>query len=178
MGIILLGIAAMNEAGLQGAIFQAVSHGFISALLFFIIGIIYERTGTSEISELSGLAKSMPFASGVFLAGAMASLGLPGMSGFISEFLAFLGLFKEFPILAAIGTLGIILTAAYLLRAVMNTTFGPTNERSSGLTDVNMIEAVPMIVLLSFIVLIGVYPSILADPIQSTIQNIVTRIGG
>jgi NADH-quinone oxidoreductase subunit M len=181
MGIVLLGFAAMNTIGFQGAMFQVISHGFISALLFFLIGVIWERTQTSMIDELGGLAKSMPFVSGILLAGAMASLGLPGMSGFISEFLAFLGLFGHMPILAAIGTLGIVLTAAYLLRAVLRTTFGPTPERFVRIADAQPIEVIPMVVLLGFIILIGIYPAVLSDPLQPTLKTIVpivTGIGG
>ena len=95
MGVVLIGLGAFNEAGIQGAIFQVVSHGLISALLFFLVGVFYERTKTTEIPSLGGMAKAMPITAGFLLAGAMASLGLPGMSGFISEFLAFLGLFRE-----------------------------------------------------------------------------------
>lgn len=181
MGIVLLGFAAMNTIGFQGAMFQVISHGFISALLFFLIGMIWERTKTSMIDELGGLAKSMPFASGIMLAGAMASLGLPGMSGFISEFFAFLGLFGQMPILAAIGTLGIVLTAVYLLRAVLKTTFGPTPGRFAGVADAQPMEVVPLVVLLGFIILIGVYPAVLANPLQQTLKTIVpivTGIGG
>lgn len=178
MGIVLIGLASLNEVGVQGAIFQVVSHGLISALLFFLIGVYYERTNTSMISSLGGLAKSMPIASGFLLAGAMASLGLPGMSGFISEFLAFVGLFKQFPIVAAVGTLGIILTAVYLLRAVLNVTFGPTSEKWQELKDIRPVEMIPVIVLLAFIILIGVYPSVLAEPLQMTLQIILSRIGG
>ena len=116
MGVVLIGLGAFNEAGIQGAIFQVVSHGLISALLFFLVGVFYERTKTTEIPSLGGMAKAMPITAGFLLAGAMASLGLPGMSGFISEFLAFLGLFREQPILGAIGALGMILTAVYTLR--------------------------------------------------------------
>ncbi|MGZ0051752.1 complex I subunit 4 family protein [Brevibacillus gelatini] len=181
MGIVLLGFAAMNSIGFQGAMFQVVSHGFISALLFFLIGVIWDRTQTSTISELGGLAKSMPFASGIFLAGGMASLGLPGMSGFISEFFAFLGLFGRMPVLAAIGALGIVLTAVYLLRAILRTTFGPMPSRFTGLADAQPMEVIPMVVLLGFIILIGVYPAILGNPMQQalkTIVPIVTGIGG
>lgn len=178
MGIVLLGIAALNYSGLQGAIFQMISHGLISALLFFIIGIIYERTETSMISELGGLAKSMPFISGILLAGAMANLGLPGMSGFISEFLAFLGLFETQPIVAAVGVLGIILTAVYLLRAVLNTTFGPAKESLQALPDAKSFEVLPMVVLLGLIILIGVYPSILSSTLDTSVQTILSRIGG
>ena len=93
MGVVLIGLGAFNEVGIQGAIFQVVSHGLISALLFFLVGVFYERTKTTEIPSLGGMAKAMPITAGFLLAGAMATLGLPGMSGFISEFLAFLGLF-------------------------------------------------------------------------------------
>lgn len=181
MGIVLLGFAAMNTIGFQGAMFQVVSHGFISALLFFLIGMIWERTQTSMIDEMGGLAKVMPFASGIMLAGAMASLGLPGMSGFISEFFAFLGLFGKMPILAAVGTLGIVLTAAYLLRAILKATFGPTPDRFTGMADAQPMEVIPLVVLLGFIILIGVYPAVLANPLQQTLKTfvpIVTGIGG
>jgi NADH-quinone oxidoreductase subunit M len=181
MGIVLLGFAAMNSIGFQGAIFQVISHGFISALMFFLIGVIWERTETSTISELGGLAKSMPFVSGILLTAAMASLGLPGMSGFISEFLAFLGLFGSMPIYAAIGALGIILTAVYLLRATLRTTFGPTPNRFLQLADAQPMEVIPMVVLLGFIILIGIYPAVLSDPLQETLKTIVpivTGIGG
>ncbi|WP_209123347.1 NuoM family protein [Alkalihalobacillus sp. BA299] len=178
MGIVLIGVAALNDVGLQGAIFQVVSHGLISALLFFLIGMYYERTKTSMIANLSGLGRSMPIASGFLLVGAMASLGLPGMSGFISEFLAFLGLFREMPIIAAVGTLGIILTAVYLLRAVLNVTFGPTPKKWEELKDIRPIEMIPVLVLLAFIVLIGVYPSVLAEPLQASLQFILAGIGG
>ena len=181
MGIVLVGLAAMNSIGFQGAVFQTVSHGFISALLFFLIGVIWERVETSQIDELGGLARSMPFVSGILLAAAMASLGLPGMSGFISEFLAFLGLFGSMPVIAAIGVLGIILTAAYLLRAILRTTFGPTPDRYLGLADAQPLEVIPMIVLLGFIILLGIYPAVLSDPLQETLKTIVpivTGIGG
>ena len=178
MGIVLLGLAAMNSIGLQGAMFQVVSHGFISALMFFLVGVIWERTQTSTLSELGGLAKSMPFVSGILLTAAMASLGLPGMSGFISEFLAFLGLFQSMKIVAAVGTLGIILTAVYLLRAVLRITFGPTPVRLEGLSDAQPLEVIPMVVLLGCIILIGIFPAVLSDPLQKTLTTIVITFTG
>ncbi|HHY75008.1 MAG TPA: NADH-quinone oxidoreductase subunit M [Bacillus bacterium] len=178
MGIVLIGLGAMNVEGVQGAIFQVISHGLISALLFFIVGIMYERTGTTVLDSLGGLAKGMPVAAGFFLAGAMASLGLPGMSGFISEFTAFLGLFKAMPVVAAVGCLGIILTAAYLLRAVLGITFGQASTRLTGISDMRSVEYVPVIVLLAFITLIGVYPNILTSAIAMTLETIMIGIGG
>ncbi|MBS4190106.1 NADH-quinone oxidoreductase subunit M [Bacillus sp. FJAT-49705] len=178
MGIVLIGLGAMNEAGIQGAIFQVVSHGLIAALLFFLVGVFYERLETSNIKNLGGLAKGMPITAGFLLAGAMASLGMPGMSGFVSEFMAFLGLFKELPILAAVGALGIILTAVYLLRAVLGITYGKAHREFAGVTDIRNKEWVPALVLLGIIVLIGVYPSVLSDPLTSTIETIIFKIGG
>jgi NADH-quinone oxidoreductase subunit M len=178
MGIVLIGLAALNDAGIQGAIFQVVSHGLISALLFFLVGVLYERTNSTKLGDLGGMAKVMPLIAGFFLTGAMASLGLPGMSGFVSEFMAFLGLFREMPIIAAIGAIGIIMTAVYLLRAVLNMTFGPLNERIKETKDINKIELVPVVVLLGLIILIGVFPNALTIPLQSTIEAILLGLGG
>ncbi|KXG44640.1 complex I subunit 4 family protein [Tepidibacillus decaturensis] len=178
MGIILMGLAAMNTFGFQGAVFQIVSHGFISASMFYLVGVIYSRVHTAKMDELGGLAKTMPFTSGILLTATLASLGLPGMSGFVSEFLTFLGLFGEKPVIAAFGTIGIVLTSAYLLRATLKVTYGPTAEKLVGLTDARSLEVIPMVVLIGLIILIGVYPAILSEPLQTTLQSLLTRIGG
>jgi len=120
----------------------------------------------------------MPFTSGILLAGALASLGLPGMSGFISEFMTFLGLFQNHPILAAISTVGIIITTAYLLRATLKITFGETVDILKDVKEIRSIEVIPLFVLLGFIILIGVYPAILSEPLQMTIKTFLTVIGG
>jgi len=179
MGIVLIGLGAMNEAGIQGAIFQVVSHGLIAALLFFLVGVMYERTKTTELAELSGLAKSMPIFSGFLLAGGMASLGLPGMSGFVSEFMAFLGVFEQYPVLGGLGAVGLILTAVYVLRAVLAITFGEIGKASlNALADVKGMEWAPLLVLMGLIVLVGVYPTILADPLTDTMKTILLGLGG
>lgn len=185
MGIVLVGLAAFNEIGMQGAIFQLVSHGLISALMFLLVGSIYERTGSTELSQLGGLAKSMPFMSGMLLIAGLASLGLPGLSGFISEFMAFLGLFATYKAFTIVALLGVILTAVYILRAVLKITFGSMQERFAGLQDARLIEAIPMITLVAFIVLIGIYPSVLSEPLHQTvsdfeqfISSVAGRIGG
>lgn len=178
MGIVLIGLAAMNEAGVQGAIFQVVSHGLISALLFFLVGTFYERTDTSLMENLGGMAKGMPIASGFLLAGALASLGLPGMSGFVSEFMAFLGLFEEMPWIAAVGCIGIIMTAVYLLRAVLGITYGQSHRDFTGVLDLKGVEFIPVVVLMALIVLIGVIPSVLSSPLQATLETIMLGLGG
>ena len=176
MGIVLLGIASLNEMGLQGAIYQSVSHGLISALLFLIVGSLYERTGTTQIGELGGLAKSMPFMAGILLLAGLASLGLPGLSGFVGEFMAFLGLFGSMKWITAIGVLGVLLAAVYVLRSVLGITFGPLADRFEGVRDARLIEAIPMIALTAFIVLLGVYPSVLTDVMQHGFSGLMDQI--
>lgn len=185
MGIVLLGAASFTTAGMQGAVFQLVSHGFIAALLFFMVGAIYERTHTRMIEDLGGLSKTIPVLAGFLLAAAMASVGLPGMSGFVSELLAFMGIFGASPdvipaakVIGVVAALGIILTAAYLLWAMQRTTFGPLHQSHAHLQDARPIEYIPMICLLGLTILIGVYPAILSDVINTTVIDLVSRIGG
>jgi NADH-quinone oxidoreductase subunit M len=182
MGIVLLGIASLEEIGLQGAIYQSVSHGLISALLFLIVGSLYERTNTTQLGDLGGLAKAMPFMSGILLLAGLASLGLPGLSGFVGEFLSFLGLFGSMKTLTVIGVLGILFAAVYVLRSILNITYGSMPEPFSGLKDARFIEALPMITLSALIILLGVYPSILTDLMQNgfngLLEQLQTRMGG
>jgi NADH-quinone oxidoreductase subunit M len=185
MGIVLIGLASFSVIGLQGAIFQLVSHGLISAMMFLIVGMIYERTDTTELNQLGGLASKMPFISSMLLFAGLASLGLPGLSGFVAELLSLLALFGSYKLLTIIASLGIILTAVYVLRAILKITFGKWNENIKQSKDARFIEAIPMITLVSFIVLLGVYPAILTDPLQVTIinfdeilKNFSSQIGG
>lgn len=182
MGIVLLGIASLEEVGLQGAIYQSVSHGLISALLFLVVGSLYERTNSTQLGDLGGLAKAVPFMSGILLLAGLASLGLPGLSGFVGEFLSFLGLFGSMKILTAIGVLGILFAAIYVLRSILSITYGPMPERFDGMKDARFIEALPMITLSALIILLGVYPSLLTDLMQhgfnGLLEQIQTRMGG
>jgi len=184
MGIVLLGIAAFNTIGMQGAIFQLVSHGLISALLFLLVGAIYERTQTTMLDQLGGLAQNVPFISGILLVGGMASLGLPGLSGFISEFLAFAGLFQTAKIITVIGTLGVILTAVYVLRGVLSITYGQPKLQKEGMRDARLMEAIPMVALVAFVVVLGIYPAVLSDPMHQTVSSFdqfiqtVVKMGG
>ncbi|WP_459501980.1 NADH-quinone oxidoreductase subunit M [Bacillus sp. C1] len=173
MGIVLMGLGALNAFGMKGALFQVISHGFIAALLFCLLGIIEQRFGTSDITKLGGLAKQVPVLSGFLLAGSMASLGLPGMSGFVGEFLAFLGLFQGNPVLAAFGTLGIILTAVYVLRATLQVTFGKKEWEAR--PDVSGWEYVPALLLLTCIVVIGIMPELLGTPLEYTVKILGVR---
>ncbi|MGG1687010.1 complex I subunit 4 family protein [Pseudalkalibacillus sp. NRS-1564] len=166
MGIVILGVASFNTAGLQGAVFQTISHGLIAALLFLLVGVLIDRFHTTKLGELGGIASQTPLFAGFFLAAGLASLGLPGMSGFISEFLAFLGLFETMPVIGSIGVIGLILTAVYMLRAVLAVTFGERRPTFDKERDLSAVELVPSAILLSMIIWIGVYPAVLSNTLQ------------
>lgn len=197
MGIVLLGLAAFNTEGWSGAVFLLVSHGLISALLFLLVGSLSERTGTTELSRMSGLASSMPFLSGILLFAGLASLGLPGLSNFAGELLIFVGLSGPYRWIAAAGLVGLVLAAAYMLRAVLAITFGPpatAEERAgggaepglpaaaesvrpaAGYRDARLIEAVPMIVLTTFILLLGIYPGLVSHTAEKAVAGFTTHI--
>ncbi|WP_128896215.1 complex I subunit 4 family protein [Longirhabdus pacifica] len=178
MGIVLMGLAAGNALGMQGAVFQLISHGLISALLFLIVGSIAERTRTTALPELGGLAQRMPFLSGVFLFAGLASLGLPALSGFVAEFMSFAGLFEQMPVLAAIGSIGIVLAAVYMLRAVLAITFGNLHAQHQSLKDVRMMEAIPMVALTAVIIVLGVYPALLTSIVEQGMAFYVMVKGG
>ncbi|PWI57988.1 complex I subunit 4 family protein [Sulfoacidibacillus thermotolerans] len=178
MGLVLLAIGSMQEIGIQGAVFMLVSSGLLTALLFITVGAQADRTGTFKIENLGGLSKSLPVISGVMLVAALGSVGLPGLSGFISEFSLFVGGFAVFPTLSALATLGMIFAAFYLLWAMQRTTFGPVNTALPVMTDANAVEMVPMVILVALVVLIGVFPGVLGDVVHGTAQAIAARIGG
>ncbi len=164
MGFVLLGLGALNSAGYNGAAFQMFSHGLISAALFMLIGMIYERAHTREISELGGLAKVMPKTYYIFIMAAMANLGLPGLSGFVGESLVFYGSYTAvldapvFKICTAVAALGVILTAAYMLWLNQRVFYGKINEKWMTLTDIRASEVLVLSVLLGGSLIIGFYP--------------------
>lgn len=167
MGFILLGLASLNTAGYSGAVFQMFSHGLISAALFMLVGMIYERTHTREISEFGGLAKVMPQTFYLFILAAMANLALPGLSGFVGESLVFYGIFSSemaqgydpIKIAAAVSALGVILTAAYMLWINQRVFYGEIKSKWLELTDARRSELTVLGVLLGLSILYGIYPS-------------------
>ncbi|MCL6517155.1 NADH-quinone oxidoreductase subunit M [Alicyclobacillus sp.] len=177
MGLVLLGVAALNPAGLQGAMFMMVSSGLLTALLFFLTGAIQARTRTTLIPALGGLSKPMPMLSGFLLVAALGSLGLPLTSGFISEIQAFIGGFGTYPGISFVGVIGIILSAVYLLYAMERTTFGPAKQVYTGLADATPREYVPTVVLTALVLIIGVYPGVIGNLFGLSVQALL-RIGG
>jgi NADH-quinone oxidoreductase subunit M len=170
MGYVLLGVAALGEVGLTGAALQMFTHGTITALLFVMVGLVYDRTHTREISDLSGLAHIMPIAATVFVIAGFASLGLPTMSGFVAELLVFLGSIERFEVATVFAVVGILLSAGYILWTVQRVFFGPRPVRWEHLTDTtNWWEHVSMAGLVAVIVGVGIYPATIVDVLESGI---------
>ena len=183
MGLVLVGIGSVGivagevtTTGLNGAAMQLFTHGTITGLLFLGVGLIYERTHTRYIPDLGGLANRMPLLTVAFLIAGFASLGLPGLSGFVSEILVFFGAFAAFPWLTALAVVGIILAAGYILWMVQLTMFGPRREQFDSLTDASFVEGVPLVLMIIAIVGVGVYPSVLTDVFKSGLEPMVATI--
>ncbi len=177
MGFVIVGLAALNTAGINGAIWQMVSHGLITAMLFLGVGIVYDHTHTRDIGKLGGLAARMPIAAFLFVVAALASLGLPGMSGFLAEFLTFVGAFTAFPIAAAIGAIGIVLTAFYMLWLVQRVYFQGPRPEYAEIGDCTPREAFPMFVLAILVLAIGVYPALLGNTVSAFVHGFMPGLG-
>lgn len=172
MGFILLGLAALNTAGYSGAVFQMFSHGLISAALFMLVGMLYERTHTRSISDFGGLAKVMPQTFYIAILAAMANLGLPGLSGFVGESLVFYGAFTSKSIVgvgldyvrisAAVATLGVIITAAYMLWMNQRVFYGEIKDHWLKLKDARRDEILVLAVLLGLSLIYGIYPKFIS----------------
>jgi NADH-quinone oxidoreductase subunit M len=176
MGYVILGLAASTEFGMGGATFQMVSHGLISGLLFMVVGVIYNQTHTRMVSHMSGLADRMPIAVGVFIAAAFGYMGLPLMSGFAAEFFVFVGSFGAFEgsvLFTALAMFGIVLVAGYLLFAMQRTLFGEFHlDEEYELTRAPVQDVVPLMVLLAFIVLLGVFPDLIFGMITDAVVDL------
>jgi NADH-quinone oxidoreductase subunit M len=177
MGIVMLGLFALNPNGVIGAVLHMINHGIYSAALFLLVGIIYERRHTRNVAEFGGLSHVMPGYAAVFLAMAMTAIGLPLLCVFISEFLALRGAFEANVLWAAIGALGIILNAAYMLWLYQRMFFGNVeNPKNEKLTDLNIREWAYMIPLVILSLWIGVYPKGFLNYLQQPVNSIVRHI--
>jgi NADH-quinone oxidoreductase subunit M len=179
LGFILLGAASVNSVGLNGAVFQQVSHGLYSALLFILVGVIAARTGTRRIRDLGGLAARMPWAGGLLALGALAAMGLPGLAVFVSEFMSIMGVYATFPVQGVLAALGIILSAMYLLYMLARVVFGPIErpdyEEVGDAGPAEMASVVPLAVLL---VVLGVFPALLMSIQRPAVDAVLSVIGG
>ncbi|MBN2135578.1 MAG: NADH-quinone oxidoreductase subunit M [Acidobacteria bacterium] len=181
LGFVVLGLFAVNTIGIQGGIIQMINHGLSTGGLFLIVGMIYERRHTRQISEFGGISKSMPIFAVFFMVIALSSLGLPGLNGFVGEFNILLGsftsVFYDNPIFTIIAGTGVILAAAYILWWFKRVMFGPLdNEKNKKLKDMSLLEIAYTVPLVLFIVWIGIYPTTFMSKSEATVNAMVKRI--
>jgi NADH-quinone oxidoreductase subunit M len=174
MGYVTMGIFAANQQGIDGAIFQMLSHGFVSGALFLCVGVIYDRMHTREIDAYGGLVNRMPAYALVFMLFTMANVGLPGTSGFVGEFLTLMGVFQVNTWIAVFAATGVILSAAYALWLYRRVVFGDLIKESlKSITDMTPRERMIFAPLIVMTLLLGVYPSLALDVIGPSVENLV-----
>ena len=171
MGIIMIGIFAMNSEGIGGSVFQMLSHGIVSGALFMLVGIIYDRRHTKLMSEFGGLAAVMPKYAVIFGIMLMASVGLPLTIGFVGEFLVLLGFYEISPVMTILAGTSIILGAVYMLSVFKKSFFGPvTKEENKNLKDLTAKETWSLVPLVAIVIWLGVYPKPVLDPINKSVN--------
>ena len=174
MGFVTMGIFAVNQQGVDGAIFQMISHGFISGALFLIVGVIYDRMHTRQIEAYGGLVIRMPAFALIFMLFTMGNVGLPGTSGFVGEFLTLTGAFKANTWVAFFATAGVILSAAYALWLYRKVVFGDLVKDSlQSITDMSLREKAIFAPLVAMTILLGVYPALILDLIGPSVENLL-----
>jgi NADH-quinone oxidoreductase subunit M len=177
LGFVMLGLFAFNMQGVQGGVIQMINHGLSTGALFLIVGCIYERRHTRMISEFGGLSTPMPIFATIFMIVALSSIGLPGLNGFVGEFLILLGAFQVNKFYAAISATGVIFAACYMLWMFQRVMFGKvTNEKNMNLEDLSWREIGYFIPLLLFIVWIGVYPNTFLKKTEATTAQFVAKM--
>lgn len=173
MGIVVLGIAALNTQGMVGGVLQMFNHGIITAVLFLMVGVVYDRTGKRGLNDFGGLANQMPKYTGIAMVGMFAALGLPGLNGFVSELFSFLGAFEAYRWIAIVSVFGIIITAGYILWTLQRVFLGKTPEHLTSLKDLTTREMVTFIPLVILIILLGVYPSPAIELMNTSLSYLV-----
>ncbi len=194
MGLVSMGFATMNLAGFTGAGIQMVSHGIMTALFFAVVGMIYDRAHTRNMDELSGMMRALPWTAVAFIIGGLVSMGMPGLSGFVAEFPIFLGVWLGgttelggtflglnpavyYPILAIISVLGIIITAAYILRAIGTVFFGEyEGDKWHDMRELLAIDKFTLVGFAAILILIGVVPSVISPIVEAGVAPVVERL--
>ena len=195
MGLVSMGFAAMNQVGFVGAGIQMVSHGIMTAMFFAVVGMIYDRAHTRDMTKLGGMAKALPWTVVAFTIGGLVSMGMPGLSGFIAEFPIFLGVWDGgdlnlgssavlglnpqdfYPLLAIISALGIVITAAYILRAIGNVFFGEYDEHKwHDMRPILAIDKATLVGMSVCLILIGIVPAVIAPIVGSGVEPVVARV--
>src|SRR5438105_388736 len=177
LGFCVLGIFAMNQASIEGSILQMVNHGLSTGALFLLVGVVYERRHTRLLADYGGLASTMPLYATLFVIAMLSSVGLPGLNGFIGEFLILTGSYQSFPRYAILAATGVILAAIYLLWLIEKVFYGPiTNEENRFIPDIAWNEVTAMVPLIVLMVWIGVYPNMFLRKMTPSVQQLLTVV--
>lgn len=176
MGFVTLGIFALNSQGIEGGIIQMINHGIVTGALFLSVGIIYDRTHSRQIKDYGGLASVLPVYAAFFMVFTLASIGLPGLNGFIGEFLIILGGFKTAKWSGVLAATGIIIGAAYMLWLYQRVFFMQTNEKVQGLNDLDLRETITLLPLVILVLWIGVYPNTFLSFLHPSVEHLLGRL--
>src|SRR5690606_17323467 len=176
MGYVFIGLGVFNSIGWTGAVLQMTAHGLMTALFFLLIGGMYDQSHDREIPHFSGLAKQMPIWSIFFVIAGFASLGLPGLSGFVAEVHIFIGTFRSYPIVGGLAVLTAAITATYLLRMFAQAFFGEANPQWSGMNEITWSERAGAAVLTGSILLLGLWPAPWIDRITPSIIDVIPGV--
>jgi len=182
MGYVLLGVFALSQISLTGAVLQMFSHGIITGLLFAMVGLVYDKSHERNLDNLGGLARQMPVIVVVFSIAGLASLGLPGTSGFAAEFITFVGSYSSqavnwIQLYTILGVFGIVLTAGYILWMLQRVFYGPPLEKFSKVPDANNVDKICIFSFVAAIMLVGIYPAILTNVIKMGVEPIARLVG-
>jgi NADH-quinone oxidoreductase subunit M len=177
LGFCVLGIFALNQTAIEGSILQMVNHGLSTGALFLLVGVVYERRHTRMLADYGGIARTMPLYATFFVIAVLSSVGLPGLNGFVGEFLILAGSFKTHPTATIIASTGVILAAIYLLWLVQRVFFGPiTSEENRSIPDIAWNEVAAMVPLIVLMVWIGVHPNTFLRKMTPSVQKLLTTV--
>ncbi len=177
MGYVLLGIAAMSDWGVNGAVFQMFTHGISSALLFLVVGVVYDRAHHRELNNFGGLGRQMPNYFGLSMVGVFASLGLPGLAGFVSEAMTLIGSYQAYPVHVVISVIGILITAAFLLWTVQRVFMGALNEKYKSFSDISFREVFCQAPFAILCVVLGILPWIVLEVQGPALRSLINQLG-
>ncbi len=176
MGFVTLGLFTLNQQGVEGGIYQMLSHGLISAALFLCVGVVYDRLHTREISRYGGIVKNMPRYATVFMILMLGSVGLPGTSGFVGEFLALLGAYRADTVVAVFATTGMVLGATYMLMLYRRVVFGPqNNDDAAKMKDLDIYEKLTLVPLVVLVIWLGVFPTTITKAISPSVERLIVQ---
>jgi NADH-quinone oxidoreductase subunit M len=179
MGLVALGFATLTREGILGAGIQMFSHGVMTALFFAAVGMVYDRAHTRQIPELGGMVKPLPWVGIGFIIGSLVSMGMPGFSGFVAEFPIFMGVWQVSGLAAILASLSIVITAAYVLLVVRRVFFGNMPEHfEHHITPVTPLDKVAIVTLCACMVLLGLFPGLMAPMVSTGVENILRLLGG